>query len=127
VQVGWVIGPAIGAAGVDGCSFICTDPEEGEAQPMVFVTVKVYDPAASSVTVVLVPVPVDIALPGFLVSVQVPVAGKPFNTTLPVATVQVGSTIVPVTGAAGVVGFKFITISPVGADVHPEALVTVKV
>jgi hypothetical protein len=127
VQVGWVTGPAIGAAGVDGCSFICTSPEAGEAHPWEFVTVKVYDPETSSGTVVLVPVPVETALPGILVSVQVPVAGKPFNMTLPVATVQVGSTIVPATGAAGVVGFKLITTLPDGTDVHPEALVTLKV
>jgi hypothetical protein len=38
---------------------------------------------------VLVPVPVFVP-PGVLVNVQVPVAGKPFRTTLPVATVQVG-------------------------------------
>jgi len=104
-----------------------TVPEAGESHPWSFVTVNVYDPAASSGTVELVPVPVDTMLPGILVRVQVPVAGKPFNTTLPDATVQFGWTIVPATGAAGVDGFKFITILPEGAEVQPEAFVTVKV
>ena len=38
----------------------------------------------------LVPVPVVVVPPGVLVRVHVPVAGKPFKSTLPVATVQVG-------------------------------------
>jgi hypothetical protein len=53
--------------------------------------------------VVLVPVPVVVAPPGFLVIVQLP-EGKPFNTTLPVATVQVGCVIAPTSGAVGVTG-----------------------
>ena len=40
--------------------------------------------------VVLVPDPVVVVPPGVLVKVQVPVAGNPFSTTLPVATEQVG-------------------------------------
>ena len=40
--------------------------------------------------------------PGDLVSVHVPVAGKPDKTTLPVATLQVGWVIVPTVGAVGV-------------------------
>ena len=46
-------------------------------------------PAASPDIVVLAPVPVVVPT-GVLVNVQIPVAGKPFTTTLPVATVQVG-------------------------------------
>ncbi len=38
----------------------------------------------------LVPVPVFVIFPGDLVNVQVPVAGRSFKTTLPVATAQVG-------------------------------------
>jgi len=34
--------------------------------------------------------------PGFLVNVQVPAAGKPFKTTLPVGTAHVGCVIVPI-------------------------------
>jgi hypothetical protein len=40
--------------------------------------------------VVLVPVPLVVTPPGDLVKVQVPFAGKPFKTTLPVASAQVG-------------------------------------
>ena len=40
--------------------------------------------------VVLAPVPEVVVPPGVLVNVHVPVDGKPFKTTLPVAIVQVG-------------------------------------
>lgn len=49
-----------------------------------------YVPAASPDIVVLVPDPVVVVPPGVLVKVQVPVAGKPSKTTLPVAIVHVG-------------------------------------
>ena len=52
--------------------------------------------------VVLVPEPVVVVPPGDLVKVHVPVAGKLFKTTLPVATVQVGCVTVPRVGAFGV-------------------------
>jgi hypothetical protein len=52
--------------------------------------------------VVLVPVPVVVILPGVLVRVHVPEEGKPFNTTLPVATLQEGCVIMPTTGAVGI-------------------------
>jgi hypothetical protein len=54
--------------------------------------------------VVLVPVPVVVVPPGVRVKVQLPVAGKPFKITLPVATEQVGWVIVPTVGAVGVAG-----------------------
>ena len=63
--------------------------------------------------------------PGVLVSVHVPVAGKPFKTTLPVAKAQVGWVIVPKTGAVGVTGWVFTTTLADAAEVHPMALVTV--
>jgi hypothetical protein len=47
---------------------------------------------------VLVPVPVVVVPPGVLVNVQVSVAGRPLNATLPVAKAQVGWVIVPGTG-----------------------------
>ena len=40
--------------------------------------------------VVLVPDPLVVVPPGVLVKVQLPLAGKPLNTTLPVETAQVG-------------------------------------
>jgi hypothetical protein len=82
VQVGSVIVPTIGAEGVGGCEFITTLPEAEDMQPEAFVTVKVYIPAASPDTDVLVPVPVLVVPPGVLVNVHVPVAGNPFKTTL---------------------------------------------
>lgn len=48
-----------------------------------------------------VPDPVYVMAPGVLVMVQLPVAGRPLNTTLPVGTVHVGWVTAPVTGAVG--------------------------
>jgi hypothetical protein len=59
-----------------------TSPDSAEIHPAAFVTVKLYVPEARPERVVLVPVPVIV--PGL--RVQVPSAGKPLNTTLPVAT-----------------------------------------
>ena len=76
--------------------------DEGEVHPEELVTVKEYVPAASPEIVVLVPVPEVVVPPGVLVSVHVPDAGKPLNTTLPVPTEHVGWVIVPTVGAVGV-------------------------
>lgn len=73
------------------------------------------------------PVPEVVAPPGVLVNVQVPVAGRLFNNTSPVAIVQVGWVIVPTPGAVGVAGWALmITLADVD-EVHPDALVTVNV
>lgn len=93
--------------------------EATEVHPTEFVTVKLYVPATRLVTVLLVPVPA--MAPGLIV--QFP-EGKPFNTTLPVATAQVGCVIIPTAGAEGVTGCVFITKFAEGNDVHPW--VTVK-
>jgi hypothetical protein len=66
-----------------------------------------------------------VTFPGVLVSVHVPVAGKPLNTTLPVATLHVGCVIVPTIGAVGAFGTALMTTLPDDGDVHPDALVTV--
>jgi hypothetical protein len=71
--------------------------------------------------VVMVPVPV--IDPGF--RVQEPVAGSPFNTTLPVARVHVGWVIVPTAGSVGVSGCGLMTMLPDAGEVHPDGLVTV--
>src|SRR5664279_1908137 len=68
----------------------------------------------------LVPVPGVVVPPGVLVTVQVPDAGNPLNTTLPVATLHVGLVIVPTTGAVGVVGCALMTILPEATEVHVE-------
>ena len=79
-------------------------------------------PVASPFIVVVAVLPV--IPPGFIV--QFP-AGNPFNTTLPVATVQVGCVIVPTIGAVGVAGCAAIITLADNGDVHPAALVTVYV
>ena len=73
----------------------------------------------------LVPEPVVVIPPGDLVNVQVPVAGNPDTTTLPVATLQVGWVIVPIVGAVGVEAWVLIVTSADAGAIHPEALVTV--
>ena len=73
--------------------------------------------------VVLVPVPV--IPPGLIV--QVPVAGRPFSTTLPVvAEHEEGCVIVPTIGAVGAAGAMCMITSADGRDIHPAALVTSK-
>ena len=67
--------------------------------------------------------PVPLIPPGL--SVQVPAAGNPFNTTLPVAVEQVGWVIAPIVGADGAPGAALITTSADAAELHPEASVTV--
>ena len=59
--------------------------------------------------------------PGLIV--QLPV-GKLFNTTDPVATVQVGWVTIPTVGGSGVVGCALITILAEIGEIHPAALVT---
>lgn len=71
-----------------------------------------------------VPVPVVVP-PGDLVNVQVPVAGKPLNTTEPVGTVQVGWVGVPAIGAVGGVMFCVIPILAVLEQPLAEVTVTV--
>ena len=68
-----------------------------------------------------------VAPPGDRVKVQVPLAGKPFKITLPVARAQVGWVIVPTVGAVGVAGWALITTLAEAGETHPEALVTVYV
>jgi hypothetical protein len=58
--------------------------------------------------------------------VQVPVAGSPFSTTLPVGIAhEAGCVIVPIVGD-NIAGASFITTSVEGRDIHPAALVTLK-
>jgi hypothetical protein len=97
-------------------------PDAGEVHPDALVTAKLYVFAAKPDMVVLIVEPA--IAPGLIV--QLP-AGKPFNTTLPVANWQVGCVIVPTTGAVGVPGCALITTLPEAGETHPEALVTVKV
>jgi hypothetical protein len=81
-------------------------------------------PADNPVIVVLSPVPVMV-VPSLRVKVHVPVLGKPFKTTLPVAMLQVGCVSVPIEGVFGLPVLKLMTIFAVGEDVQPVAFVTV--
>jgi hypothetical protein len=93
---------------------ITTFADAAETHPDVFVTVKLYVPAARPEIVLLVPDPE--ILPGLIV--QVPVDGNPLSITLPVAKAHVGCVIIPTVGAEGV-ALKLIVTSSV-EDVHGE-------
>lgn len=96
---GCVIAPTKGIVDVPGASFMTTLPEGAEVQPAESATVKLYVPGLRPEIVVVVPVPV--IDPGLIV--QVPEAGKPFKTTLPVGAAQErGWVIVPGDGAEGI-------------------------
>ena len=70
-------------------------------------------------------VPVPAIAPGLIV--QVPVAGRPLNTTLPVGVAhEEGCVIVPAIGAVGATGAAFMTTSAEAFDIHPAAAVTLK-
>ena len=112
----------IGVGGVVGGGFITTE-DAAEVHPALLVTVKALVPGVSPDKVVVVPFP-DI-FPGLII--QVPNAGKPYSTTLPVPTVHVGWVIVPTVGAVGTAGAALMTTLVVGGEVHPPAMVTVKV
>ena len=75
--------------------------------------------------VVLIPVPVVATVPGKRDKVQVPVAGKLFNITLPVGNAHVGCVILPITGIARLDGFALIVTLADTSEMHPPALVTV--
>jgi hypothetical protein len=76
--------------------------------------------------VALGPVPDVVTVPGSRVNVHVPEAGKLVNCTLPVDRMHVGGVMVPMAGAVGVVGWTGITTLAEAGEVHPTALVTVK-
>ena len=87
--------------------------------------VKLYVPAGSPDIVVLFPVPVKITVPGYRVSVHMPVSINPFNSTLPVDSSQDGWVILPTAGGGGIAGWAFITTAEDTAEVHPDEFVTV--
>ena len=67
--------------------------------------------------------PVPVIAPGLMV--HVPVAGKPFNITLPVgAAHEAGWVTVPIIGAEGATGAAFITTVADASDIHPASPVT---
>ena len=111
--------------GVNGCALTTALPEAEEVQPSALVTVNVRVPVVIPLNVAVVPVPV-IVPPEEAVTVHDPVAGSPLRATLPVEVEQVGWVMVPTTGAVGVAGCALITTSADADEVHPAALVTVK-
>ena len=94
--------------------------DAGETHPAALVTVKAYVPGIKPDKVVLAPEPA--IAPGLIV--QLP-AGKPLNTTLPVATAQVGWVMAPTVGAKGAEGCALMTTLADAGETHPAALVTV--
>jgi hypothetical protein len=85
IQVGCVMEPIVGIAGVVGCAFITTCCDAAEVQPDELVTVKLYVPLKRLLMVVLEPDP--LMLPGLIVQFD---EGNPLNTTDPVDVLQVG-------------------------------------
>ena len=83
--------------------------------------------AAKPLNVPVVPIPVMVVDPTDSVTVHMPDAGSPLKATLPVAVVQVGWVMVPITGADGVAGCALMVALSDEAEVQPAALVTVKV
>ena len=72
---------------------------------------------------IVIELPEPDTFPGLIV--QFPVAGNPFKSTLPVATVQLGCITFDVNGAVGVVGCALIVIFEDKPEVQPSTLVTV--
>ena len=69
--------------------------------------------------------PVPAIDPGFIT--HIPVAGSPFNTTLPVVAIhEEGCVIVPIIGAVGATGPALITTLADSSEIHPASLVTLK-
>lgn len=100
---------------------ITTFSDTSDEHPPTLVTVKAYVPGAKLEIVTLLVFPV-IPL-GLIVQF---LGGKPDNTTLPVAFVQVGCVIVPINGVEGTKGCVLITIFADSTEMQPASLVTVK-
>ena len=110
-----------------GCWLIITSADTAEVHPPAFVTVKLYDPGLSPGTVKVVPDALAVMLPGKRVRIQVPSAGNPVISTLPVGLSHVGWVMVPGTGGVGVTGCGLIIASSEGSEVHSLVPLTVNV
>lgn len=120
-QVGLVMAPTVGAAGIAGCAGITAPDEGAEVQPDdSSVTVNVCVELAGNPLKVAVAVLPLISCPlGAAVTVQL-LAGKLLKATLPVATVQVGGVTVPTVGTAGVTGCAGITALVDAPEIQPD-------
>jgi hypothetical protein len=119
-QVGWVMTPIRGVAGLAGCGLMMMFAVGADVHVASLVTVKLYVPATNPVIVFVVPVPV--IAPGLMV--QLP-DGRPFRITLPVELLQVVCVIAPTIGAGGDSTEALITTADDGSDEHPDPIVTV--
>ena len=92
LHVGCIDTLAVGDEGVIGWALITAFAEDGEEHPATEATVNVYVFAVKleNVPVVVGPVPVIVVPPGATVTVQVPAAGRPLKSTLPVEIEHVG-------------------------------------
>jgi hypothetical protein len=86
----------------------------------------VYVPAASPLTVVPGPDPLEVMPKGFRVRVQEP-EGKPLSTTLPVETVHVGWVITPTAGAVGMAFTVSVYVAVADEQGEPSGLFVVTV
>lgn len=75
---------------MDGCGLITIFADAAEVHPDSLVTVKLYVPAGNAGMLAVAPVPVVATIPGYRVSVHVPLAGNPVRLIVPVETVHVG-------------------------------------
>ena len=114
--------PITGIVGVAGWAGITTLAEVADVHPEELVTVKLYVPDERAEIVAKFPEP--LIPPGFIV--HVPTKGNPFKMTLPVESMHVGGVIIPIVGAEGVAGCALIITFAEDDEMHPEALVTVK-
>ena len=83
-EEGCVIAPTIGAVGAAGAMCIITSADARDIHPDAPVTLKLYVPGLRFEMVTLVPLPA--IAPGLII--HIPVEGRPFNTTLPVADIH---------------------------------------
>lgn len=109
--------------GVVGCGLIKAGNDDEEIQPLLSVTVNMYEtPEGNPVKLPVVPDEFNVRPPGELVTVQVPIEGSPLNATVPVDIKQVGWVIVPITGGVGV--YKLMAALLEKTEVHPAEFVT---
>lgn len=71
--------------------------------------------------------PFVVKAPGYRVSIQLPVDGRPLRKTLPVVTPHEGWVIVPTRGADGVTGCVLMVTLAEAGEIQPVWFVTVKV
>jgi hypothetical protein len=100
-----------------------TSADARDIHPASLVTVKLCVPGLRLEIVVLVPVPA--IAPGLII--HIPVAGRPFNTTLPIVAMhEEGCDMAPIIGAVGAAGAGLITTLADSTEIHPASLVTLK-